>query len=157
LCAEIKSNPAHGHIQVILITSSTSDRHKLDGVEEGADDYISKPFDADLLKARVSALTKNRKHLQQIFYNAITLQSNDLKISSKDKEFIELCIQQVEKHIRNENFNVKMLAEEMSMSYSSLYKRVKAISGKTANELIRDIRLRKAAQLFIDTDMKVNE
>lgn len=157
LCAEIKSNPAYGHIQVILLTSSPSDRHKLEGVEEGADDYISKPFDADLLKARVSALIKNRKNLQQFFYNAITLQSNDLKISSKDKEFIELCIQQVEKHIRNENFNVKMLAEEMSMSYSSLYKRVKAISGKTANELIRDIRLRKAAQLFIDTDMKVNE
>lgn len=157
LCKNIKSNPAYGHIQVILLTSSASDQFKLEGVEEGADDYINKPFDADLLKARVATLIKNRTNLRQFFYNAITLQSNDLKVSAKDKEFIELCIKKVEDHIRDENFNVKKLASEMGMSYSSLYKRVKAVSGKTANELIRDIRLRKAAQLFIDTDLKVNE
>src|SRR5690606_8421096 len=91
LCAKIKSNPSYGHIQVILLTSSPSDAHKLEGIEEGADDYVNKPFDAELLKARVLTLIKNRKNLQQFFYNAITLQSNDLKISPKDKEFIEQC------------------------------------------------------------------
>src|SRR5690606_7157540 len=62
LCAKIKSNPTYGHIQVILLTSSPSDAHKLEGVEEGADDYLNKPFDAELLKARVHTLIKNRKN-----------------------------------------------------------------------------------------------
>src|SRR5690606_4233600 len=83
LCKNIKSNPAYGHIQVILLTSSASDQFKLEGVEEGADDYINKPFDAELLKARVATLIKNRTNLRQFFYNAITLQSNDLKVSAK--------------------------------------------------------------------------
>src|SRR5690606_29840988 len=112
LCAEIKSNPAYGHIEVILLTSSRSDRHKLEGVEEGADDYISKPFDAHLVKARVSALIQNRNHLQQFFYNAITLQSNDLQISSSGKEFSAFCIQPFEKHTRKHTFNLKVLAEQ---------------------------------------------
>jgi len=157
LCRKIKTSPRYGHIQVVLLTNSSSDAFKLEGIEEGADDYISKPFDTDVLRARVQALIKNRKNLQRFFYNAITLQSNDLKISPQDKEFIEKCIQVVEKHMTEEDFNVKKLAEEVGVSHSALYKRVKAISDKTVNEFIRDIKLRKAAQLFIDTDLKVNE
>jgi DNA-binding response OmpR family regulator/anti-sigma regulatory factor (Ser/Thr protein kinase) len=154
-----KSNPAPnlGIFKLFFSANSSSDSYKLEGIEEGADDYINKPFDSDLLKARVSTLIKNRKNLQEFFYNAITLQSNDLKISPKDKEFIENCIKVVEAHIKDENFNVKKMALEIGVSHSSLYKRVKAISGKSVNEFVRDIRLRKAAQIFIDTDATVNE
>jgi len=157
LCHAIKSNAKLNHIQVILLTSSSSPAIQLEGVEEGADDYVTKPFDKEILKARVSNLLKNRQNLQQFFYNAITLQSNDLKVSEKDKEFIEQCITTVEKYMDDSDFSVKKLTLEVGMSHSNLYKRVKAISGKSINEFIRFIRLRKAAELFINTDLKVNE
>lgn len=157
LCSKVKSDPKYSHIQIILLTSSPSDRFKLEGTEEGADAYIQKPFDNKLLRARVNAMVKNRKNLHQYFYNAITLQSNEVKISEHDKEFLTLCINIIEENINNEKFNVNVLSEEVGISYSSLYKKIKAISNKTVNTFIRDIKLRKAAKLFIDTDMRVNE
>jgi AraC-like DNA-binding protein len=126
-------------------------------VEGGADDYITKPFEKDLLMARVSNLLKNRQNLQKYFYNEITHQENGLKISAEYKEFLENCITIVEKHLDNDDFTVQTLAEEIGMSHSGMYKRIKAISGQSANAFIRFIRLRKAAELFINTNYNVNE
>jgi AraC-like DNA-binding protein len=100
---------------------------------------------------------KNRNNLQQYFYNEITLNKQTLKISAKHKEFIEKCIGIVEQHLDNDDFNIKILASEMGMSHSVVYRKVKAISGQSVRDFIRFIRLRKAAMLFINTDQNVNE
>ena len=84
-------------------------------------------------------------------------QKNSLKISAEYKEFLEVCIAIVEKHLDNEAFTIQVLAEEIGMSHSRLYKKIKAISGQSANAFIRFIRLRKAAELFISTNYNVNE
>lgn len=157
LCQTIKEDPALGHIPVILLTASSSADIKLKGVEGGADDYINKPFDKELLLARVANLLKSRTSLQRYFYNEITLKKNELKISSEYKEFLERCIAVVEKYLDDEEFNIKRLSQELGMSHSSLYKKVKSISGLSMNAFIRFIRLRKAAELFINTDYNVNE
>ncbi|MFW0715116.1 two-component regulator propeller domain-containing protein [Pedobacter sp. N23S346] len=157
LCMEIKADPALNHIPVILLTSSSSAEIKLKGIENGADDYITKPFDKDILIARVSNLLKSRSNLQKFFYNEVTLKSHDYNVSNEYKDFLEKCIAISEKHLGNPNFNIKTLTDEIGMSHSVLYKRVKSISGKSVNEFIRIIRLRKVAELFINTDCKVNE
>lgn len=157
LCKAVKGNPALNHIPVILLTGTSNDALKLQGVQQGADDYITKPFDKELLLARVDSLLKNKNNLQRYFYNEITLASQDTKIPEKYREFLEKCIQIVEAHLEDEEFNSKKLAQELGASYSSVTKKVKAMSGQSLNSFVRFLRLRKAARLFIDTNYNVNE
>lgn len=156
-CKIVKETPALSHIPFILITGSFSPESKLKGIEAGADDYITKPFEKDMLVARVQSLIKKQENLQKYFYNEITHQQNNLNISGEYKEFLEACIAAVEKNLDRDEFNIQTLATEMGMSHSKLYKKIKAISGQSANAFIRFIRLRKAAGLFINSDYNVNE
>ncbi|MBE7171296.1 MAG: response regulator [Williamsia sp.] len=157
LCKAVKENELLNHIPVILLTASTSDELKLKGVEGGADDYIIKPFDNSLLMARVTNLLKSRNNLQKYFYNEITLKKSDQRISPEYKAFIEKCISIVEAHLDTDNFSVKTLQEEMGMSHSNLFRKIKSVSGQSINVFIRFIRLRKAAELFINTSYNINE
>nr|WP_294900097.1 two-component regulator propeller domain-containing protein [uncultured Pedobacter sp.] len=157
LCQRIKEDSALMHIPVILLTSGTTAELKLKGIESGADDFITKPFDKEILVARVANLLRSRSNLHQHFYNQITLKTDDFSVSPDLKKFLESCIEITEKHLDDKDFTVKQLADELDMSHSALYKKVKLISGKSINEFIRFIRLRKVAQLFINTDCKVNE
>lgn len=157
LCNRVKDDPALNHIPVILLTASSSPEIKLKGIEGGADDYISKPFEKEILIARVSGILKSRNSLQKYFYNEITLKSNDLKISQEYKDFLERCLVIVEQHLTDPDFSIKTLAAEIGMSHSNLYKRIKSISGQSANGFIRFIRLRKAAEIFLTTDSTVYE
>ncbi|MCU7552741.1 response regulator [Chitinophagaceae bacterium LB-8] len=157
LCKTIKEDASLGHIPVILLTGSTSSEIKLQGVEGGADDYITKPFDKDILLARVASLLKARTSLQKYFYGEITLAKSDLKISSEYKEFLDKCMSIVEAHLDDETFNVKSLLAEMGMSHSSLLRKVKSVSGLSINAFIRFIRLRKAAEILIHTNCNTSE
>ncbi len=157
LCSQVKGDPALSHIPVILLTGSPSSETKLQGAEGGADDYITKPFEKELLIARVAGLLKSRTILQKYFYDEITLQKSNLKISAEYKEFLDACIAIVEKHLDDEDFSIQTLASEIGMSHSKLYKKVKSISGQSASAFIRFIRLRKAAEMFINTTYNVNE
>lgn len=157
LCARIKEDPSLSHIPVILLTASSSSEIKLKGIECGADDYISKPFEKELLLARVAGILKSRNNLQKYFYNEITLKSENLKISKEYKDFLDRCINIVEQHLTDPEFSIKNLADEIGMSRSNLYLKIKSISGQSANSFIRYIRLRKAAELFVSTDFTVYE
>jgi signal transduction histidine kinase/DNA-binding response OmpR family regulator len=157
LCETVKNDPLLSQTPVILLTAAASANSKLEGVKHGADDYVTKPFDKELLIARVAALLKSRNRLQRYFYNEITLSSNPVRISEEYKEFLDRCIAIVEKNLGEDDFTIKKLSQEMGMSHSNLYQRVKEISGQSVSGFIRFIRLRKAAGLFIDTDCNVNE
>ncbi len=157
LCKVVKENEQLNHIPFILLTGATSDELKLQGVEGGADDYIVKPFDSKLLAARVTTLLKNRNTLQKYFYNEITLHKSDFRISAEYKEFLDKCISIIESHLKDKNFTVQTLLSEMSMSHSNLLRKVKSVSGQPVNVFIRSIRLRKAAELFINTDYSIKE
>ncbi|MDB5000690.1 MAG: response regulator [Mucilaginibacter sp.] len=157
LCNKVKEDPSLNHIPVLLLTASSSPEIKLKGIEGGADDYISKPFEKELLVARVSGILKSKNNLQKYFYNEITLKSNDLKIPPDYKEFLAECIKIVEDNLKDNDFCIKTLADKIGMSHSNLYKRIRSISGQSANEFIRFIRLRKAAEMFLNTDCTVSE
>jgi DNA-binding response OmpR family regulator len=157
LCKQVKEKPSLSHIPVILLTASTAQETRLQGIEAGADDYITKPFEKELLKARVLSLLKKRNSLQQYFYNEITLQQNDGKVSEEYREFLNKCIRIVEEHLDDETFSVKTLTAHMGMSRSSLYRKVNSVSGQSIIGFIRFIRLRKAAELMINTENNVSE
>lgn len=156
LCSKIKNNPSIAHIPVILLTASSSDEIKLKGLEGGAEDYITKPFDKDIIIARVQNILKGRNRLQQYFFNAVTLQPAT-HMAGEQKEFIERCIEIVEEHIDNPDFTVNMFCKAIGMSHPALYKKVKAVSGLTVNVFVRYIRLRKAAELLITTNKTITE
>ena len=157
LCRLIKDDLSLNHIPVILLTAQLTPEIKLQGIEVGAYDCISKPFEKELLMARIGAILKNRSNLQKYFYNEVTLQSNNLKISEEYKDFLNKCIAVVEDYLNDADFNIKTLASELGMSHSNLYKKVKSISGQSVNGFVRFIRLRKAAELLINTNCNVNE
>ncbi|SER66579.1 hybrid sensor histidine kinase/response regulator [Pedobacter rhizosphaerae] len=157
LCSIVKEDESVCHIPIVLLTGSTSAEIKLKGIESGADDFISKPFDKDLLMARIAGILKSKNSLQKYFYSEITLNPNSSRISAEYKDFLSNCINIVEKHMENPDFNIKILAEEIGMSRENLFKKIKSISGHTSNSFIRFIRLRKAAEIFISTDNTIRE
>jgi len=152
LCSLVKDDPTLCHIPIVLLTASTSAEIKLKGIESGADDYISKPFDKELLVARIASILKSKNSLQKYFYGEITLNPTNAKISAEYKDFLLGCIRIVEENIEDPNFNIKILADQIGMSRSNLFNKIKSISGHSSNSFIRFIRLRKAAEIFINTD-----
>ncbi|HEY8781597.1 MAG TPA: two-component regulator propeller domain-containing protein [Mucilaginibacter sp.] len=156
-CSKIKESPSLSHIPVILLTSSSSPEIKLKGIECGADDYITKPFENELLIARIKGILKGRSTLKQYFFNEITLKNNSSKIPAEYSEFLSKCIAVIEENLENEDFSLKTFTEEMGMSRSKLFRKIKSISGLSSTEFIRYIRLRKAAELMIQTDIQIKE
>lgn len=156
LCKKIKDNPSLAHIPVVLLTASASEGIQLKGIEVGAEDYITKPFDRDIIVARVKNILKSRTHLHEYYYNAVTLKP-EVHLAGEHKVFFENCIQIVEKHLDDPDFTIQTFCREIGMSHPSLYKKVKAISGLTVNVFIRHLRLRKAAELLINTNKTITE
>jgi signal transduction histidine kinase/ligand-binding sensor domain-containing protein/DNA-binding NarL/FixJ family response regulator len=156
LCRKLKENTHLAHIPIVLLTGSSSERSKLMGLECGAEDYVSKPFSKELIVARVQNILRSRSRLQQYFFNTITLKPTS-SIEADHKEFLERCIEIVDQHMDNADFGVAFFCQEIGMSHPALYKRIKAISGLTVNVFIRYIRLRKAAELLINTSKTVVE
>ncbi|MFT3855909.1 MAG: response regulator [Ilumatobacteraceae bacterium] len=143
LCRKIKETDELAHIPVILLTASASEASRLKGIEGGAEDYITKPFDKDLILARVQNILKGRNRLQQYFFNTVTLKPL-AGVDDDHKEFIERCIQIIENHLDDPDFTIPAFCREIGMSHPNLYKKIKAVSGLTVNVFIRYLRLRKA-------------
>lgn len=157
LCEALKDEPYLSHIPVILITADPSPENRLKGIEVGAYDFIAKPFDRDLFTAKINGIIKDRTQLQNYFYNEITLKCATQKISEGDRAFLQKCITNIEENLIETEFNVKTLASDLGMSHSNLYKRIKSTSNLSINSFIRFIRLRKAAELLINTNLNINE
>ena len=157
LCTKIKQSGFMGHIPVILLTAATTSETKLKGIEGGADDYFTKPFDSEHLMARVEAVLKNRNTLQRYFLDSITLKESTVKVPKEYQDFLRKCITVIEENIDNEEFTMKKFSKAMGMSHSRLNQKVKAISGQRLNAFIRSIRLRRAAVLMLTENMNVSQ
>ncbi|MBS7256372.1 hybrid sensor histidine kinase/response regulator transcription factor [Flavobacterium branchiicola] len=157
LCRRIKENNTLSHIPVILLTASQNPETHLQGISDGADDYITKPFDEDMLVARVDSLLKNRSNLRKYFLDSITLKENTQKVPVEYQEILQKCIDIVESNIHKKDFKIKNFAFEMGMSHSMLYTKIKIISGQTLSSFIRSVRIRKAAMLLLTKDINITQ
>jgi DNA-binding response OmpR family regulator len=148
LCEKIKTDARTSHIPVILLTAKASGQDKIEGLETGADDYIMKPFDSKELMVRVKNLIEQRKKIVEHFKNNGLFEVSNLNITSRDKQFISKAIEIINKNISAENFDVNTLAGEIGLSRVQLHRKLTALIGHPSGDLIRIIRLTKAAKLI---------
>jgi signal transduction histidine kinase/ligand-binding sensor domain-containing protein/DNA-binding response OmpR family regulator len=155
LCRKIKENSSLSHIPVILLTASKNPETHLQGISDGADDYITKPFDDDILVARVESLLRSRSNLRKYFLDSITLKENTQKVPAEYQEILKKCIAIIEANIHKRDFTIKNFATEMGMSHRTLYTKIKIISGQTLNAFIRSVRIRRAAMLMLTENINI--
>ncbi|MBK0383936.1 response regulator [Pedobacter sp. SD-b] len=157
LCSKLKSNMVTSHIPVILLTARSPLIFKLEGLENGADDYVTKPFNFDLLDVKVWNLLENRQKMKSRYQKEITLQPTNTTISTFDDKFLENIMKYIEDNIAEETLNVEDLSQHIGMSRGNLYRKLKALTGKSPVEFIRYIRLKRATQLLKQHKMYINE
>lgn len=148
LCRRLKTNVNTSHVPVVLLTARTSLIFKIDGLETGADDYITKPFNLRLLSMRIRNLIESRRQLREKFSRSFDLSPSGVVMNSLDEDFLSRLKQIIEAHIDDSTFSVEQLATALHMSRMQLYRKLKALTGETPNKIIRSIRLKRAAQLL---------
>jgi len=159
LCTKIKSNPSVNHVPVILLTAKNRDEDKLEGLETGADAYVVKPFNMDIL--RQTAINFIRSHqLLRLKYertDELEEQVDEIKIKSPDEKLLERVMNTINKHLDDSDLSVDMIAEEVGISRVHLHRKMKELTGQTPHDFIRNIRLKKAANLLATQGMNITE
>lgn len=156
-CRKVKSDIRISQIPVILLTAKTGDENKYRGLESGAEDYISKPFNTEMLTLKVSRIIERRQQTQDHFKHKVDINPSEVEITSMDEKFVKKAVTLVETNIDNTDFLVEDLCREMGMSRVYFYKKILALTDKTPSEFIRFIRLKRAADLLERSQLYVNE
>ncbi len=157
LCEHIKSDMKTNHIPVILLTAKNALNAKIEGLEAGADAYISKPFSMEHLQVQVSNLLENRKSILGHFSHSPLAHLQSISFSEADKSFLAKLDRVIDTNLQDPDMNVEFLSGKMNMSRTTLYRKIKEISNMSPNELIKTSRLKKAAFLLKSTNMKIYE
>lgn len=157
LCKKLKSNEKTSHIPVILLTAKASRKNKLEGLEQGADDYLVKPFDEEELKLRVRNLFSLREKMQQKLQGEMVLKPKAVKASSVHQQFLESLKEVVEENIDNELFSIEDLGKAIGMSRSQIHRKLKAITNQSATTFIRNYRLHRASELLLQDAGNITE
>ncbi|MCG8581380.1 MAG: response regulator [Bacteroidales bacterium] len=148
LCQKIKTKLVTSHIPVILLTAKTTDENQLEGIDSGADAYITKPFNIDLLKRRVTKTIELRQQLRKRFSQLPETSPQELEMSETDKKLLTKLNDFIEKNIQVSDLSIESTAEKLGLSRGHLHKKMKALTGVSPSEYIRNIRLKKAAELL---------
>ena len=148
LCKQIKTDFNTCHIPVVLLTARTAVEHNIEGLKIGADDYITKPFNTNLLISRCNNLVNSRRLLQEKFSKQPQAFAQMLATNPMDKEMLDRAMAIIERHLDNTDFNVNIFAREMGMARTNLFTKLKAVTGQTPNDFILSIRLKKGAVML---------
>lgn len=157
LCDFIKSDFLLGHIPVVLLTALNATEHEIEGLKKGADAYISKPFSVNLLKATTQNLLFSRKKLKQAFLNSGLNNAKELTQNDNDKIFIEKVIELIDRKIDKTDLEIADISEDLGMSQSTFYRKLKSLTDLSGNEFIRTIRLKRSVELLKNTDLNISE
>lgn len=159
-CRRIKADTMTSHIPVILLTARSTEDQQLEGLGSGADDYMTKPFSAHLLTARIDNLLKSRRKLRLIFDSKSNeeamLKEENAKLTPLDKKFFDRLKETIDKHLSESDIKVEDIGSEIGLSRVQLYRKLKAITGMSPNELIRQMRLQKAHDLLMHSDLPIS-
>jgi signal transduction histidine kinase/DNA-binding response OmpR family regulator/ligand-binding sensor domain-containing protein len=157
LCEKLKTNIETSHVPVILLTAKSASQFRLEGFSHGAEAYVSKPFNPEVLKSQILTILLARQKIKRKFGKTITLEATELEITSKEEIFIGSVIKYIEKNISNSEFTSEELAKLTSTSTTTLYRKLKSLTGQSSNEIIRSIRLKRAAQLLKESQDTISE
>ncbi len=167
-CRSIKDNIVTSHIPVILLTARSLDENQVEGFEHGADAYITKPFSAQLLLARIDNLLRNRRLLKNIWESKITTaepttqhtqkpETQEVETSEQEDVFITRFRDYVQQNLSDPELSVESIAQEMCMSRTQFYRKIKALTGCTPVDLLRKARLSYGKQLLLTTNNSISE
>jgi signal transduction histidine kinase/ligand-binding sensor domain-containing protein/DNA-binding response OmpR family regulator len=155
LCTKIRHDERTAHTPIILLTALSEEADLLAGTECGANDYITKPFNFEILLSKINGLLQMQQTLKKTYQKQVEIQAQDMDIISEDQKFLKNTLACIEKNITNPNFSVEELSRQMSLSRVSLYKRLLTLTGKTPVECIRTIRLKRAVQLLEKSKLSI--
>ncbi len=155
-CREIKSNPQLAQVPVVMLTAKVESEDVITGIEAGADDYITKPFDVEILRSKINSLMKKREDMQHYYTNNLPVDGGEEK-AIPTNPFMDAVVKTIEKHLEDSTFEAKVLADSLNMSLPTLYRKIKQYSDLSILELTRNIRLKKAAQLLLTQQYSVQE
>jgi DNA-binding response OmpR family regulator len=159
LCTRLKTNPNTNSIPVVLLTAKSRDEDKLEGLETGADAYIVKPFNMDILRRTIINLI-NKHRLLRLKYERndnLEEQVDEIRLKSPDEKLLERIMECINKNLNNSDLSVDMIADTVGISRVHLHRKMKDLTGQTPHDFIRNIRLKKAAQLLANQGMNVTE
>ena len=160
-CRELREQPCTAHIPILILTAKAEDADVLQASKIGADDYMMKPFNPEILKSKVRNLILQRERLKRIYTKTLMLKLQESEADTDGNnapdDFIQQVIHVIEAHLSDENFNVKMLADQLNMSQPTLYRKIKQRSELAAIDMIRSIRMSKAASLIMENKYSMQE
>jgi DNA-binding response OmpR family regulator/anti-sigma regulatory factor (Ser/Thr protein kinase) len=157
LCEKLKKDERTCHIPVIFLTALAEKAEQMEGLENGADDYITKPFDVDLLKIKVYNLIETRERLKLLYQKKLTLESFQFVPDSFDEKLMQKIMAIADKEISNSSFGVEELSKIVGLSRTHLYRKIREITNQSPVEFIRNLRLEKAARLLKENKFYVSE
>ena len=147
LCKKVKADLKTSHIPLMMLSAKALIKDKLEGIDSGADMYLSKPFDMDILRSSLVQLINSRQIMFNKFYNGITPKAKE-KTTTLDNEFIKNTLNYINENISESELSVEVLASKVFLSRSQLYRKIKTLTGVSVNEFIRNVRLEKAKELI---------
>ena len=164
-CREIKTNPATSQTVVIMLTAKVENEDVIAGIEAGADDYITKPFDLEVLRSKLISQLKRREQMRAFYTQSATDTEEAVvavpaplnEIEAAGNVFMNKIVKTIEEHLDDPCFDAKFLADEMNMSIPTLYRRVKAFSNCSILELTRSVRIKHAAELILQQRYSIIE
>ncbi|MCB9040977.1 MAG: response regulator [Lewinellaceae bacterium] len=156
-CELIKKDFQTSHIPVVLLTAKTMDDHKMAGYLTGADDYITKPFNPELLEVRIKNLLGQRRKLRRTFNRDFMLSPKEVTLTSPDEEMLQGLVQLMEKHIDDSDFNVNKMCEMVHLSHMHFIRKVRQLTGKTPSELLKSFRMKRAKDLLAQQKITISE
>lgn len=157
LCRKLKLDLRTSHIPIILLTAKQSDEYRIEGYGVGADEYLSKPFNPMVLKARISNLLDNRARLRELFSKENNFEVSLITNNQTDTEFLKQVIQVIENNIGNYEFDINIFANELNLGRSIFFKKIKALTNETPHMLVSAYRMKKAAEYLTLTNKSISE
>lgn len=157
LCRRVKTDRTICHIPLILLTAKSSEQQQMKGIETGADDYITKPFNFQLLEAKIANIINIRRNLRHLFRNKLQIEPHEITVTSLDEQFMRKALDLVEKNMSVTEYSIEGMSRDLGMSRTLLYKKILALTGKPPLEFLRSLRLKRAALLLTKSQMNVSE
>lgn len=157
MCEKVKGNSKTCHIPIILLTANNASEHIISGYQKGADAYVTKPFDMNIIRTQISRLITNRELIREKYMTQNFMVEVSTSNMSKDDEFIVRLRQLLEDNLSETDFNVKKLSSDLNISTTHLYRKLKALTGLSPVEFIRTFKLQKACELLSTTNLSIKE
>eukprot|EP00388_Colpodella_angusta_P002701 GDKJ01009453.1.p1 GENE.GDKJ01009453.1~~GDKJ01009453.1.p1 ORF type:complete len:1168 (+),score=80.43 GDKJ01009453.1:410-3505(+) len=157
LCRKLKSDERTSHIPVILLTARHSDESKLEGYETGADAYVTKPFNTNVLQAQIRNLLEQRQRLRELFSRGSDIEIKKIAINVTDEAFLNKVVKHIHENLEDEEFNINALCELLKMSRSQFYRKIKALTNQSLLDFVTTIRMNKALEYLLSGDCNISE